>query len=138
MTILDAYNNLNEYFNENHTLHLNSDFKKIVKISVTEERDKAAILAALTEMEKTGFIKKADFNNETYWVLFKPLENFSQEVELNYLLAAGISSVINKVCEGLGNDSDRCDPKNITEKDIKNLIFLASKVSIDSLKNELD
>jgi len=135
MTILEAYQNLNEYFNENTVLNLRRDFKKIILVSEREADDKAAILCALEEMQKAGIIKPSVIENETYWVLFKPLEAFSQEVEINYLIAAGISSVINKVCETLRNDSDKCDPKNITEKDLKNLIFIASKVSEENLKN---
>jgi hypothetical protein len=135
MTILDAFNHLNEYFNEHHCLNINDDFKKLVKITVTEDQDMAAIKAALIEMEKSGVVRKAEVNGKEFWVLFKPFENFSQDVEINYLLAAGISGVINKVCDLLENDSDRCDPKEITEKDIKNLIFIASKVSVENLKN---
>jgi hypothetical protein len=135
MTILDAYQNLNEFFNENQVLNLRRDFRKVVLVTDRENDDKASVLCALTEMEKSGIVKSTTIENEVYWVLFKPLEAFSQDVEVNYLLAAGIASVINKVCEALKNDSDKCDPKNITEKDLKNLIFIASKVSEENLKN---
>jgi len=135
MTILDAYLNLNEFFNENQVLNLRRDFRKIVLVTDKENDDKAAVSCALSEMEKSGIVKSTIIDSETYWVLFKPLEAFSQDLEINYLLAAGIASVINKVCENLKNDSDKCDPKNITEKDLKNLIFIASKVSEENLKN---
>lgn len=135
MTILDAYQNLNEFFNENQVFNLRRDFKKVVLVTDRENDDRASVLCALSEMEKAGLVKSTIIENENYWVLFKPLESFSQDIEINYLIAAGISSVINKVCETLGNDSDKCDPKNITEKDLKNLIFIASKVSEENLKN---
>jgi len=135
MTILDAYQMLNEFFNSNHVLNLNRDFKKIISITETEQEDRAAILCALKEMESGNLIKSTIVNNVEYWVLFKPLESFSQPIELNYLLAAGIASVINRVCDVLENDSDRCNPKEITDKDLKNLIFIASKASVENLKN---
>jgi hypothetical protein len=50
------------------------------------------------------------------------------------LVAAGIASVINDMCQALGSDSEKCDVLNISEKDLKNLIYIASKASPDSLK----
>ena len=107
MTILDAFLKLNEFFNENQVLNLRRDFKKIVLVTDNENDDKAAVLCALSEMEKSGIVKSSIVDNESHWVLFKPLEAFSQDLEINYLLAAGIASVINKVCENLKNDSDK-------------------------------
>ena len=49
-------------------------------------------------------------------------------------MCAGIASVINDMCDKLEKPSEKCDPANIGEKDLKNLIYLASKVSIENLK----
>jgi len=134
MTILDAYQLINEFFNKKTILNIKKNFKEIILVTENEEEDEAALTCALKEMEKSGIVKNCQIGENNYWVLYKPLEAFSQDIELNYLLAAGISSVINNVCEALGNDAEKCDPKNITEKDIKNLIFIASKVSPKDLQ----
>lgn len=134
MTILDAYQLINEFFNKKTVLNLKSHFKQIVMITENQEEDEAALRCALKDMEDSGLLRNCFVGGCDYWVLYKPLEAFSQQLELNYLVAAGISSVINNVCETLKNEAEKCDPKNISEKDIKNLIFIASKVSPKDLQ----
>jgi hypothetical protein len=85
-------------------------------------------------MEKANVLRSCSLNGEDYWVLVKPLESFSQTIEVSGLVAAGIASVINDMCQALGSDSEKCDVLNISEKDLKNLIYIASKASPDSLK----
>jgi hypothetical protein len=85
-------------------------------------------------MEKANVLRSCSLGGEDYWVLVKPLESFSQTLEISGLLAAGISSIINEMCQALGSESEKCDCMNITEKDLKNLIYIASKASVDSLK----
>jgi hypothetical protein len=134
MTILDAYQLINEFFNKKTVLNLKTHFKEIVMVTENEEEDEAALRCALKDMETSGLLRSCSVGGSDYWILFKSLEAFSQQIELNYLLAAGISSVINNVCEVLQNEAEKSDPKNITEKDIKNLIFIASKVSPKDLQ----
>ena len=134
MTILDAYQLVNEFFNKKTVFNIKKNFKEVVLVSEHEDEDQASLLCALKEMEKSGIVRNCQLGESDYWILFKPLDSFSQEVEINYLLAAGISSVINNVCEALGNDGEKCDPNNISGKDIKNLIFIASKVSPKDLQ----
>jgi len=134
MTIVDAYEKINEFLTSNHVINLEKDFKSIVEISGDEDQEKAALTCALEELEKAEVLKSTSIRDQKYWVLYKPLESFSQSLEINYLIAAGISSVINRVCEIVENESDKSDATNITEKDIQNLIFIASKVSEENLK----
>lgn len=134
MTILEAFEKLNEFFSTNSTFSLDENFRDIISISENEPHEKAAILCALNELQASDILRSTDVSGVKYWVLFKPLESFDQQVEISYLLAAGISSVINNVCDIVGNASDKCDPKQITEKDLQNLLLVASKVSEQDLK----
>lgn len=134
MTILDSYQLLNEYFASNSTFCISKNRKEVVKISDDEASENAALICALKEMEKANILKSCSVNGEDYWVLYKSLDSFSQTVEINGFIASAIAGVINNMCDSLGTDSEKCDPMDIGEKDLKNLIFMASKVSVDALK----
>lgn len=134
MTIIDAYQLLNEYFNSNTVFNLKKNRKEVVVISDDEDGENAALFCALAEMEKGGILRSSEIGGEKYWVLYKSLESFSQTIEISAFVSAGIASVINSICDKLGTDSEKCDPKDVTEKDLKNLIYMASKVSAEDLK----
>ena len=103
-------------------------------VSDDENAENAALICALKEMEKANVLRSCSVEGEDYWVLIKPLESFSQNIEVSGLVAAGIASVINNMCQELESESEKCDVLNITEKDLKNLIYIASKATVDSLK----
>jgi hypothetical protein len=134
MTIIEAYQQLLEFFNENDSFSIDENRKAIIPISVNQEKDDAVIICALKEMEKAGILRTTSVNNKDFWILFRSIESFPQTLEIGGLLCAGIASVINNACDVLENNSEKCDPKNITEKDLKNLIYLASKLSPEDLK----
>jgi hypothetical protein len=134
MTIIDAYGLLNEYFNSNTSFNLIKNMRSVILVSEDEETSKAALLCALSEMEKAGILRSCEVEGQKYWILYRSLESFSQTIEISGLVAAGISSVINEMCSSLEAESEKCDPRNVTEKDLKNLIYMASKVSPDQMK----
>jgi len=134
MTIIEGYGLLNEFFNTKTVFNLKNNKKDLVIIEEDEEVKNACLICALAEMEKAGILRSCEVNGEKYWVLYKSLESFTQSIEVNALVAAGIASVINEMCGSLGADSEKCDARNITEKDIKNLIYMASKVTADEMK----
>lgn len=135
MTIIESYQMLLEYFNSNTVFNLEKNRKEVILVSDDEASENASLVCALKEMEKAGIVKSCSINNQEYWVLFKSLESFSQTLEISGLVSAGIASVINDICDKLNRTSEKCDPANITEKDFKNLIYIASKVSVENLKD---
>jgi hypothetical protein len=134
MNIIECYQLLNEYFNNHTCFNVKKNRKEVILVSDDEDSENAALICALKEMEKANVLRSCSLNGEDYWVLVKPLESFSQTIEVSGLVAAGIASVINDMCQALGSDSEKCDVLNISEKDLKNLIYIASKASPDSLK----
>ena len=134
MNIIECYQLLNEYFNSKSCFNVKKNRKEIFLVSDDENSENAALICALKEMEKANVLRSCVLSGEEYWVLVKPLESFSQNVEVSGLVAAGIASVINNMCQELESESEKCDVLNITEKDLKNLIYIASKASPESLK----
>jgi hypothetical protein len=134
MNIIECYQLLNEYFNKKACFNVKKNRKEIFLVSDDENAENAALVCALKEMEKANVLRSCSLDGQEYWVLVKPLESFSQTLEISGLLAAGISSIINEMCQALGSESEKCDSMNITEKDLKNLLYIASKSSPESLK----
>lgn len=134
MTIIDTYELLNEYFNNHACFNIKKNRKEVILVSDDENAENAALTCALKEMEKANILRSCVVDGQDYWVLIKSLESFSQSVEISGLVSAAIASVINDMCKALGSDSEKCDVMNVTEKDLKNLIYIASKASPESLK----
>ena len=134
MNIIECYQLLNEYFNKKACFNVKKNRKEIFLVSDDENAENAALVCALKEMEKANVLRSCSLDGQEYWVLVKPLESFSQTLEISGLLAAGLSSIINERCQALGSESEKCDAMNITEKDLKNLLYIASKSSPESLK----
>ena len=134
MNIIECYQLLNEYFNKKACFNVKKNRKEIFLVSDDENAENAALVCALKEMEKANVLRSCCLDGQEYWVLVKSLESFSQTLEISGLLAAGISSIINEMCQALGSESEKCDAMNITEKDLKNLLYIASKSSPESLK----
>ena len=134
MNIIECYQLLNEYFNNRSCFNLKKNRKEVVLVSDDEPSENAALVCALREMEKANVLRSCVLDGEEYWVLVKSLESFSQNIEVSGLVAAGIASIINNMCQELNSESEKCDVLNITEKDLKNLIYIASKATPDSLK----
>ncbi len=134
MTILDSYELLDEYFFTHSCFNLKRNRKEILPVSQDEISEDASLICALREMEKAGFLRSCIIDSQEYWTLYKPLANFSQSVELSNVTAAGVASIINSACDILDNEQDKCNSRSLTEKDIKNLVYLASKIDPKTLK----
>jgi hypothetical protein len=134
VNVIESYQLLLEYFNTNTVFNIKKNRKEAILVSDNEAEENASLTCALKEMEKAGILRSCTIENEQYWVLFKSIESFNQTIELSGLVCAGIASVINDICDKLERPSEKCDPSSISEKDLKNLIYLASKATVNSLK----
>lgn len=142
MTLNELKGQLINYFVSNDTLEITqindlfSDFanKPLLKEMVT---------LALKDLEELSLVKPCVTNpiekqkvNPEYdtWILIKSLYQFSQSVEVNGLTATSIAEIINDFCDQYNDEENKCDPLNISEKDIVNLLKLI--VSLKGLDNE--
>jgi len=132
-TILEMSSKLLEYFVSNEVFELEKDFQKVCLISDSES-DQAAILVALEELAKQNFVVKKEYNNKTYWILFKPLTMHNEDVSISVALGVEISNLLNKV---IPDENRKCNPLNISEENIFHLLMLAKNVEVES-DNKVD
>ena len=135
MTVLEASGHLYNWFSENHSFSLEKDFIKIVTITEHPSRDRAAFLCALSDFEKGEMIKKARVGDEEYWVLQRSFLMYPQTISISSDTSLIMSTVINKFCEIIGNDKDMCNPAEISEEDIKNLLYICNYLTKDTEKD---
>jgi len=126
MTIVEAANKLLEYFAKNVSFSLEENYKDLILISENPDETKIAFILALEDLEKSDLIKSHQIGKKRIYILKKPLNSYDQNLSLSGFTCNLIAQVINDFCEQIKDKKDYCDAKNISEKDIRNLIFLAS------------
>ena len=122
MTVLEGSNKLFEWFSVNQKFNFDEDMENLMPNA--EKSDKAAVKCALEEFEKLEIVRGTEIKNDYYWVLNKNFESFGQDVKLTPKTALLISQLINSFCEILNVKDDECDPKDIKEHDINNLLLI--------------
>jgi len=139
MNILESSLKLYEWFNLNDSFCLEEDFIKLMVVSDDEDRDKASLLCALSNLEKYEVIQGQETKNKKIWIVERPLESMPQKIDIDYSLALSIAHVINEAAEKYRVKESVCDAGNITADNLKDLIVLAgiNLKSGDELDNEL-
>lgn len=127
MTISDASIKLYQWFFENDSF-CETNFIRLLSISESPESERASVLAALEEFEKNGVVKKVHFKENDYWILNKKFSAYEQNVTISPKTAFIISEIINCYCDLIKNESEKCNPASITEKDIKNLLIILDEM----------
>jgi len=126
MTVLEASINLYQWFLENDSLSDTSkDFISLMEITETPDEDKAAYHCALKELEEQKMVSLyEDKEGQKTWILQRNLQQCDQEIKINYLTSMQIAHVVNSFCDVMENEQNKCDPANITEEDLKSMIFI--------------
>jgi hypothetical protein len=128
MTVLEATSRLFKFFSEGEYFEMGEHFKDVVLISEDRGLEEAIVGAGLDALEDMGVTVKKESKDKVYWILKKPLAYYEQKVEVAPDTALHIATVLNEVCEKLGNVNELCDPTSITDKDLANLVTLANGV----------
>lgn len=137
MTILEAANKLLEYFSTKDSFSMEENYKDIILISEDPDNDKITFALALEDLEKTEIIKGHTQGKKKVYILKKPLNSYTQGVNIDGFTCNMIAKIINDFCDKIKDKKDYCDAKNINEKDIRNLIFLVS-FNFGQQKQDLD
>ena len=138
MTISEACSKLFGWFAENERFDLSKDYKSLLIVSDDEEVEKEIVKIALTKMEEIKILVRITPARRNVWVLDKPLNSFEQNVSISGNMATEISEIINRTCHAIDNYDDVCNPLDINEKDVNNLIFICQKIyEHDVEKNDL-
>ena len=136
MNVLQASGELYNWFSENDSFCMDEDFMKIIPITEHPKRDRAAVFSALSDLEESKLIASSEVDGKQYWIIRKNFLSYNQSVEITPELSLSLAKIINKFCELTGEETEYCDPVNIEEKDLKNLIYIANILLTD--KKELD
>lgn len=130
MTLLDARENLLEWFLENEGFEPAVDFDNFLdKVSMTRDEDKELYLAALDELSENGFLVKLTVRGKPLWKLTKPLRMRSQNVELSYPVISAITSTINDFSAATDGRVARVESFNIGEREIAILVDIIATLS---------
>lgn len=136
MTIVEAANKILEHFNNKESFCMDEDYGSLMQISESPTEDKIAFILALEDLEKNDFIKSHISNKKKIYILRKPLNSYDQNINLGGFTCNMIAKIINDFCNKIKDKRDYCEARNITEKDIRNLIFLASLSSTNQEDKE--
>lgn len=131
MTVLDAANKLLDFYQKNDSFNIEKNYQDLILISDSPEDTKIAINLALEDLEKNDIIKCFSAGKSKTYILKKPLNNYDQNVLVGGITANMIAKIINDFCDKIKDKRDYCDARSITEKDIRNLIFLASMATTE-------
>jgi len=122
MTITEAQSSLFDYFLSQDVFEL-KNFKKVFLTVGDEKIEEQIILEALTVFEDRNLIKKLNLDSPT-WALVKSLSQYEQSISISPVTASAISNIINKECAAHKDDENLCNPVNILEDDVKNILRL--------------
>lgn len=123
MTVFDASLKLYEWFSGNDAF-TEKDLIKVMPITETPEKDRAAFFLALKNFEQNEMISLHQSGEDKTWVLKRCFAASDQSIVISYITAIQVSHVINSFCDMSKNETDRCDPTKITEDDVRNLVAI--------------
>jgi len=129
MTIVEAANKLLEHFTKKDSFSMDTDYIDLMQLSETPEENKVTFILALEDLEKNDFIKSYTQGKKKIYILKKPLNSFEQNINVGGFTCNMIAKVINDFCDKIKDKRDYCDSRGITEKDIRNLMFIATMQS---------
>ena len=136
MTISDAQTTLFSFFLKNDTFSLKDDFSRTFLPIGDENVLKKIVEKALDEYEKNALVTRL---SDTHWVLTKPLHQFNQAIQIDGNIANAISELLNKYCEKYNDTYNLCNPLNIIERDLVNLLKIIDQYEQDpSIEDELE
>ena len=143
MTVLEASNNILNYFRHNDWATIKNvregnfnvdQFKKAGDKEELEEVINQTYTLAFKKLTELGYCESISEARVVpdRWVLIKPLDNYSQVIEIDGILAAGIAQVLNELATHF-NGEICADATRITTKDLEKLV-LAGYELLNQLK----
>ena len=138
MTVSEACSKIFTWFEENEKFDLAKDYKSLFVITDDEEAEREVIRIALKKIEDIKVVVKLNTARRDVWVLDKSLNSYEQNITINGSTATQIAEIINKTCTAIDNYEDVCNPLEINEQDLNNIIFICQKMyEHNSEKNNL-
>lgn len=120
MTVQEAITHLLDHFKNHSSFDSQKDPLGIGAVCSSKEEKKEIFNLALIELEKKDIVRKGSKK----WYLMQPLSSIPQDLSLSYPVCLEISKSINSFCSMIDDFKDYCDPLQISERDIFNLLIL--------------
>jgi len=127
MTVFDASVMLFGWFSENDSFSIDMVDRLVGKPEASKS-DVSAIQCGLERLQKMGMISESTVDLDRVWVLEKSFKTQEQQVKISAETCNTIARVVNAFCEVINNEADKCDPLEISEADIQNLLFLTNQL----------
>lgn len=127
-TIQDAERAIFEYFCGNTVYDPAKDFDKILTISIEKDKHAAIIEEAMKSFIERKMVVKVEKGKKVWYVLVRPMDTFSQLIEIHKPTITALASIINPVCLKNGEKGQMVNPLEVSERDIQNLIILFQKL----------
>lgn len=142
MDIVSSSNKLWIWFSTNDSFQLKDnekekdDFDKLILLSENPNGERASIICALSEFEKANLVQSLKYRTSTIWTLRRPFSSIEQTISISSNTIKAIADVINHFCQTINNNTDLCNATQITEKDIKSLLYII--MHLTSKLNKVD
>jgi len=124
MTLLDAQNELIQWFLENDYVDLDKDLLNIFVLTENLNLDRLIIKSiafeALKKLESIEIVSQLGSSNQ--FVLNKKVSQFNQSIDIDGETCSIISTIINKYCDILDQEKERCDPTSLSSRDLRNIL----------------
>jgi len=130
MTVFESYSKLWKYFKENDSFTMDENFRDIIMITDQPSRDRASVQSALDDWVKSEILTvQKDYSWEEsppkdIYILKKSLDSNEQSISIHPNLAGFMMDEINGFCELIEDKTDWCDARNVSSKDIMNLLHI--------------
>ena len=137
MTVFEASIKLYGWFSENDSFCMPNHYHSIMEAKGTHRNkdSEAALVCALTQFEKMDIVSQATVKDQKVWVLQRNFLTVDQTISLSADTCLSVAELINTFCEIIGNETDKCNPAEVNEDNIKGLIILCTYL-IDKNKEE--
>ena len=142
MTVFDASIKLYAWFSEHDSFCVDVDEKKLFsgekrsKFKRTEEL--AAIGCALNQLETMELISSSSVEDKKVWILRKNFNSSPQSIQLAPETCLSISQIVNGFCDAFNMETEKSNPSEIGEQDIKNLAFICAHLMDDNSTSDKD
>ena len=109
---------------------MDENFRDIIMITDQPSRDRASVQSALDDWVKSEILTvQKDYSWEEsppkdIYILKKSLDSNEQSISIHPNLAGFMMDEINGFCELIEDKTDWCDARNVSSKDIMNLLHI--------------
>lgn len=130
MNLTDIKRDIFGWFTTHEMFSIDDNFDELYVLTAKKDKpfQKALVEKALEEFENQLAVKIEHDEGKKTWVLEKPLDQYSQPIELSCVTVSTMSKMINDYCEQLGEPESKMNPLAASEKDVQTLCVIIHKL----------